>query len=406
MEELIWDDDAALPSGGLYGSFQMNPSTLFEPVDLIAGLTLRNRIVMAPMTTWSANDDAAISDDEDAYYRRRAGGVGLVITGCSHVSANGVGFTHEFACHDDRFLPSLRRLAIAARSGGAPAILQIFHAGSKAPEGLLPDGDVVGASDSIVEASTFVEGGSKVRALAEDEILAIVSDFGAATRRAIEAGFDGVELHGAHGFLIQNFLSPRSNHRSDDWGGSLENRLRFPLAVVAEVRRVIAAEAKRPFALGYRVSPEEPGDGGLRIDESFVLVDRLADAGVDYLHASLGNLLEDRPIDADDGGTMVERLLARIDGRMPLMAAGHVRTPEQAIAACSLGLTMVAVGQALVMDPDWVAAAERGTADVVSELDPARAAELALPAKLLTIIENTPGWFAVAGQAEPSLADA
>ena len=104
----------------------MTAETLLSPVALTANLTLRNRVVMAPMTTWSANDDLTISDAEVAYYRARAAGVGLVITGCTQVLPNGIGFTHEFAATDDRFIPSLRRLSEAATSGGAPAILQIF----------------------------------------------------------------------------------------------------------------------------------------------------------------------------------------------------------------------------------------------------------------------------------------
>ncbi len=372
---------------------------LFEPLELSAGLNLKNRIVMAPMTTWSANDDATVSDEEDSYYRARVGGVGLVITGCSHVTSNGIGFTDEFASYDDHFLPSLTRLADAAKSGGAPAILQIFHAGNKALPTLVPDGDVVSASAGLIEAGAFVAGGAPVRALSSVEIADIITAFGDATRRAILAGFDGIELHGAHGFLIQNFFSPRSNQRTDEWGGSLENRMRFPLAVVAEVRRVISAEARRPLALGYRISPEEPGDGGLRIDESFVLVDRLIDAGVDYVHASLASLLEDRPLEDADGVTMVEHLLARIDGRIPLIAAGQVRTPAQAVQARTKGLPLVAVGQALVMNPDWVDAAEaEADSSVTTTLDLSRAAELAIPAKLQAVIANMPGWFALSDE--------
>ncbi|TCU54689.1 2,4-dienoyl-CoA reductase-like NADH-dependent reductase (Old Yellow Enzyme family) [Novosphingobium sp. PhB57] len=384
----------------------MNTNPLFEQFELTSGMTLRNRIVMAPMTTWSANDDATISDEEDGYYRKRAGGVGLVITGCSHVTANGIGFTDEFASYGDRFVPSLSRLAAASKSGGAPAILQIFHAGNKALPGLVPGGDVVSASDGYMEESTFVPGGAPVRALSPDEIKAIIADFGAATRRAIVAGFDGIELHGAHGFLIQNFLSSRTNQRTDEWGGSLENRMRFPLAVVNEVQRVIAAEAPRPFALGYRISPEEHGEGGLSIEESFVLVDRLADAGVDYVHASLGNVLEDCPIDSVDGKTMVECLLERLNGRALLMAAGQVRTPEQALKARAVGLDMIAIGQGLVMNPGWVAAAKTDSTDVTTALDLSRTADLAIPAKLRSVIANTPGWFAITESKVPAAVDA
>lgn len=369
---------------------------LFEPLELLPGMTLRNRLVMAPMTTWSANDDFTVSDDEDAYYRCRANGVGLVITGCSRVSAKGIGFTGEFASHDDVYLPSLRRLAAATQSGGALAILQIYHAGPKAVPSMVPDGDLVSASAGSPGASTFADGAVAARALTSDEVLEIVADFGAATRRAIAAGFDGIELHGAHGFLIHSFLSPRSNRRTDAWGGSRERRMAFPLAVVAEVRRVIDAEATRPFALGYRISVEEPGDDGLRITDSLALIDRLAEAGVTYIHASQGDVLEDRPIGTPDGSTVVEILLDRLDGRVPLLAAGRIRTPDQAAAARTLGLPFVAIGQGLVMNPDWVLAAERGTADAIAtELDLARADALAIPAKLQTVIESTPGWFAI-----------
>ena len=116
---------------------------LFDTYAFAKGITLRNRVVMAPMTTWSGNDDGTVSDEEVAYYRRRAKGAGLMLTGCTHVMPDGIGFTGEFASYDDSFTPSLRRLAEAARSGGAPAILQIFHAGNKAVPALVPGGEIV-----------------------------------------------------------------------------------------------------------------------------------------------------------------------------------------------------------------------------------------------------------------------
>lgn len=375
---------------------------LFQGLETKCGLRLRNRIVMAPMTTWSSNPDATVSDEEDTYYRRRVSGLGLVITGCSHVTANGVGFTDEFACFDDRFLPSLRRLASAAKSGGAPAILQIFHAGGKALSSLVPD--IVAASDGVVTKSTFVTKEATIRALREDEITDIIKAFGEATCRAIDAGFDGVEIHGAHGFLPQDFLSPRSNRRDDPWGGPLANRLRFPLAVVTEVQRVIKEKAKRPFMLGYRVSLEEPGEGGLRWAESSILVDKLAALEIDYLHASLANLLEDRPIGEQGSETLVELLHRRFYGRLLLLAAGRIRTPDQAVRARALGLDLVAVGQGLVMNPNWAQAAQNSGGDAMdTSLDLSRHVELAIPEKLAIGIENTPGWFQVSkGRASTS----
>lgn len=371
----------------------MKQPTLLEPFSLGRGVLLRNRIVMAPMTTWAGNDDGTVSDDEEAYYRIRVKDVGLVITGCTHVQKNGIGFTGEFAAYDDIFLPSLKRLATAAKSGGAPAILQIFHAGVKTRPDLVSD--IVAASavpgDAGPSAPAVVP-----RALADEEVEDVVHAFGEATRRAIEAGFDGVELHGAHAFLLQNFLSPHFNQRTDRWGGSFENRMRFPLAVVAAVRKAIVQHAIGPFMLGYRITLDEPHEDGLRIAESLALVDRLIEGGIDYLHVSLGHALEARPVDAPSGATIIEIVRDRLAGRIPLIAAGQIRTPQQAEEAIASGLSLAAVGQGLVMNPNWVRFA-RGEAKGRIALDVAASdvLRLAIPAKLWSVIEATTGWFNV-----------
>ena len=211
------------------------------------GINLKNRIVMSPMTTWASNEDFTISDEEVDYYKKRVNGVGLVITGCTHVTANGIGFTHEFAGYDDTFLPSLKKLAAAAKNGGAPAILQMFHAGNKAIPGLIPNGGVVSASTVPSGPIVLFEKENLPKELSANEILAIIKAFGETTKRAIEAGFDGVEIHGAHGFLLQNFISPFFNRRDDMWGGSLENRLRLSLEILREVKDVVSKYADRPF---------------------------------------------------------------------------------------------------------------------------------------------------------------
>jgi len=371
----------------------MERTTLLEPFSLGHGFMLRNRIVMAPMTTWAGNDDGTVSAEEEAYYRLRVKDVGLVITGCTHVQENGIGFTGEFAAYDDKFIPSLRRLAAAAKSGGAPAILQIFHAGVKTRPDLVSD--IVAASavpgDDGPSAPSVTP-----RALGDKEVEDVVHAFGEATRRAIEAGFDGVELHGAHSFLLQNFLSPHFNRRTDRWGGSLENRMRFPLAVVEAVRKTIADRATRPFVLGYRITLDEPHEDGLVIAESLALVDRLRDGGIDYLHVSLGNALEARPVDAPNGPRIIEIVRDRLADRIPLIAAGQIRTPEQAEEGIAAGLSLAAVGQGLVMNPDWVRLA-RGEAQGSIALDVAASdvPRLAIPPKLWSVIEATTGWFSV-----------
>ena len=321
------------------------------------------------------------------HYRARVNNIGLVITGCTRVTPNGIGFTHEYAAFDDSFLPSLKRLAEAAKSGGAPAILQIYHAGNKAISSLIPNGDLVSAS------AIEITDGNIPRPLKHAEILDIIKAFGDTTRRAIEAGFDGVELHGAHGFLLQNFFSPFYNRRADQWGGSAENRMRFPLEVVKEVQEVISIHAKKPFILGYRISPEEAQSESYKIQDIYPLIDKLIDLDVDYLHASLTNVLESKPIGATaDSKTLAELILAHVDGRIPVIAAGQIKQPADAAKAIEMGLALVAIGQALVINPNWMESAARGEM-VPDGLSIAQVSSLAIPEKLWKVIDTAKGWF-------------
>lgn len=371
-------------------------SKLFQSFALTPDIELRNRIVMAPMTTWSANQDGTVSEQELNYIRQRVNGVGLVITGCTHVQENGIGFTNEFAAFDDRFIGSLKELAQAARSGGAPAILQIFHAGNKAIPDLIPNADVVSASALKTPTGSFIDSQMTTRALSHEEILEVIHAFGETTRRAIEAGFDGIELHGAHGFLIQNFFSPLFNQREDEWGGSLEKRMHFPLEIVKEVKRVIKQYTKRPFALGYRISVEEYEENGLRIGDSLQLIDRLIESGIDYLHVSLTDILNGKPIDSVDEKLTIQTVIAHVNQRTPLISAGKIRTPYQAEEALALGLPLVAIGKAIVMNPDWVELAANHQTDKIStELEIKKNPELHIPDHLWHEIKIRKGWFPI-----------
>lgn len=374
---------------------------LFESFSFKNGSVLRNRIVMAPMTTWSGNPDGTVSEQELTYYRRRSTGAGLVITGCAHVTANGIGFHNEFAACDDDFIPSLKSLADTIKSGGAKAVLQIFHAGNKAVPELIDGQDVVSASSLKAAPGPFNSGEFVSRELVEDEIKEIISSFGKATRRAIEAGFDGVELHGAHGFLLQNFLSPKYNVRSDRWGGSLVNRLAFPLAVAKEVRRIIDEYGNPGFILGYRLSPEESEEDGLRIDDVLTLIDELCEVGIDYLHASLKDVLRSALIDKDAEELAIDYILKHINSRIPVIAAGHIETPEQAQKAFNLGLSLVAVGKGLVINPNWVELVkEERLHDMDFSLARNDVENKSIPINLWRIIESTTGWFPIYQEVE------
>ncbi|TJZ53690.1 NADH-dependent flavin oxidoreductase [Sphingobacterium olei] len=367
---------------------------LFEPLTFKNGIQLKNRLVMSPMTTWSSNDDYTISDEEVEYYQKRVNGVGLVITGCTRVTANGIGFTNEYAGYDDKFQPSLKKLATAAKSGGAPSIMQIYHAGNKAVPELIPNGEVVSASAVTTEASPMAAAITP-RELTHEEILDIIKAFGETTRRAIEAGFDGVEIHGAHGFLIQNFMSPSFNQRTDDWGGSLDNRLRFGIEIVKEVKQVIAQYATKPFLLGYRISPEEIPQETYGLPETFVLIDKLIDENIDYLHFSLLNAVSQKPLHSKDTDKVISAVLADyVNERVPVITAGGINTPQDATSVLENGVSMVALARTLVVNPNWVELVENNQSEkITSVLKLSTVQEKRIPAKLMTIFDAMKGFI-------------
>lgn len=311
-------------------------------------ITLQNKLVMAPMTTWASNDDQTVSEAEISYYEQRAKQVGMVITGSSHVQENGVGFDHEIGVYEDRFIPGLTKLATAIKAGGAKAILQLNHAGNKALPELITNHDVISASPVPAPKTPFAPAQTP-RELTEEELIQVIKSFGTATKRAIQAGFDGVEIHGAHGFLIQNFLSPHYNHRTDQWGGSLENRLRFAMAVVDEVQRVADENTTKEFIIGYRITLEEREADGLKLEDTEALITNLVAKQVSYLHLSLGNALTDGP---KGGEPYIQRVSQLVNQRVPIMAAGSLNTFDRATTALKSGLDLVAVGSALVANPN------------------------------------------------------
>ncbi|WP_288434383.1 NADH-dependent flavin oxidoreductase [uncultured Deinococcus sp.] len=381
----------------------MNPKfqTLFQPITLRSGVQLDNRVVLAPMTNFSSDAQGNVTDDELAYYARRSNGVGLVLTACTNVTRNGQGFPGEFAGYDDRFVPSLTRLARTVQGEGAKVMLQIFHAGRMAPAALV-DGDVVSASAvAPVRDGAEQAPAPAPRELSGEEVEEIVRAFGETTRRAIESGYDGVEIHGANGYLIQQFFSPHSNRRTDRWGGSIEARMAFPLAVVDEVQRVVAEYARTPFAVGYRFSPEEPETPGITLDDSLALVDALADKGLDYLHVSLMEYASLPRRASDTAQSRLEQIVAKVAGRTPVMGVGSVHTPEQATQVLDMGAEFVALGRELLMDPDWVAKVREGReAELETVLDVEGQDRLVIATPLWNALVNTPGWLPLSKKPE------
>lgn len=327
------------------------------PFTLRNGVTIKNRIAMAPTTLRASLYDGSVSDNELAFYDLRAGATGLIVTEVANVNPLGKGFEGEISVASDDMLPGLTKLAGTIKAKGSKAILQIFSAGRQSNSAVLRGEQPVSASAVAFPRDPNAE---TPRALTEAEIDQTIKDFGEATRRAIKAGFDGVELHGANLYLMQQFFSPDANRREDQWGGSLENRMRFGLAVVDEVSAVIKNEADRPFILGYRQSPEEPMNPGITIADSLAMAQVLADKPIDYLHLSLKDAFQTPFKDKTDAEAILDKYLAMLPADLPLMIAGLLRTPAQVEALIQRGVAFAAMGRELIVEPNWTEKAIAG----------------------------------------------
>ncbi|RID84518.1 NADH-dependent flavin oxidoreductase [Peribacillus asahii] len=374
-----------------------NDQHLLSPYTFANGVELKNRIVMAPMTNFSSNPDGTVTEEEVNYYARRSKGVSMVITACTYVTPNGKGFRGEFGGDSDEMIPSLKQLAKGIKEQGAKAVLQMFHGGRMCPPELVPNGEIVSASDIPAEkgGASTEEPAIKPRALTESEVEEIIDAFGETTRRAIKAGFDGVEIHGANGYLIQQFFSPHSNRREDRFGGSLEKRMTFPLAVVDKVQNVVKEHAQSPFIVGYRFSPEEPETPGITMADTLALVDALADKDLDYLHVSLTEFFSTPRRGVDDvNKTRIEYLLETINNRVPLIGVGSIYSADDARKAFETGVPLLALGRELIIDPDWVQKVAEGREDeIVTQIDKSKQEQLVIPDPLWNAIIHTPGWF-------------
>jgi len=319
--------------------------TLLSPLSF-AGLTLRNRIAMPPMWSGKATREGLVTDANIEYHRlRAAAGTALVIVEHSFVHPQGRASSTQLGVHDDGCLDGLTKLASAIRSEGAVACLQISHAGARTLSRVT--GLPVVAPSSIPVGRD--PGEEAPRALTAGEIGEIVSAFAAAAARAQRAGFDAVELHAAHGFLLSQFLSPLTNHRDDEYGGDHERRSRLPLEVIAAVRRQVGPS----FPVFVRLGMHDERPGGLTLSPACWVASQLAAGGAALIDVSGGLAGSDDP--GRGPGYFVsyaEALKDVVD--VPVLVAGGIADPQMAdVIIRSRRADIVGIGRAMLEDPDW-----------------------------------------------------
>ncbi|MDR7075776.1 2,4-dienoyl-CoA reductase-like NADH-dependent reductase (Old Yellow Enzyme family) [Neobacillus niacini] len=371
-----------------------NYQKLFHDYTFKSGVHVKNRLMMAPMTTFSADENDYVSQEELNYYSERANGVGTVITACAYVSKNGKGFDGQMGIDHDGTIEGLSKLADVLHSGGAKGVVQLYHGGRLAVPRLIPNEETVSASSvAPLEDRGFYSIKQAPRALTTEEVYDIITDFGEATRRAIEAGFDGVELHGASGYLIQQFVSPHSNKRKDEF----ENPLLFSLKLIEEVKKVINEYAEKPFLIGYRFSPEEPETPGITMKETFELIDELIRADIDYLHIATTEAWAKPRRGIVSEKSRTELIAEYINQRVPLIGVGSIHTPDDAALLLEKGKTdFVAIGRALIVDPHWVEKVQNHKEETISQqLNQNEQHQAVIPTSLWKLILEVEGWFPI-----------
>ena len=312
-------------------------TSLFDSVTFAHGPAMANRFMLAPLTNTQSHEDGTVSAEEHRWLTMRAeGGFGLTMTAASHVQKVGQGFPGQLACFDDMHLDGLGRMAHEIKRHHSLAIVQLHHAGNRSPKDLV--GTPVCPSD---DPSTGA------RALTGGEVEQLIQDFVDAAVRVEKAGYDGAELHGAHGYILAQFLSPEINQRTDKWGGSLENRSRIIFEIIDGIRAVTGPD----FNLSIRLSPERFGIVTSEIVEVYT---RLVDeAKVDFIDMSLWDSSKLGAEDAYKDRLLIDVFAGIKRGNVRLAIAGKLYSAADCRFVIEHGADMVAIGRGAILHHDF-----------------------------------------------------
>lgn len=310
----------------------------FSPLALRHGRAMSNRFMLAPLTNLQSHVDGTLSDEEIHWLTMRAqGGFGLTMTAAAHVQAVGQGFPGQLGIWSDAHIPNLAKLADKIRAAGSLSAVQLHHAGCRSPRDLIGQAPVCPWDDADTGA----------RALTTGEIEQLIEDFILAGLRAEAAGFDGVEVHGAHGYILGQFLDAENNHRTDGYGGSLENRRRVIDAIIDGLR----ARAGANFQIGLRLSPER---FGIDTRESLELAgSMLASGRLDYLDMSLWDCWKEPNDPALAGKALIEWFTALPRGDTPLGVAGKIMSAADVRRCLDAGADFVLIGRGAILHHDF-----------------------------------------------------
>ena len=312
-------------------------SKLFQTLQFRSGATMKNRLTLAPLTNSQSEDDGRLSDDEYRWLTMRAnGGFALTMTCASHVQRIGQGFPGQLGCFSDGHINGLSRLASGIKAAGSLAVLQLHHAGMRSPTELINTRPVCPSDHEATGA----------RALSSEEAVQLREDFVVAAQRAEKAGFDGIEIHAAHGYVLCQFLSPTINERHDRYGGSLENRARIIFEIIDGIR----ARCRPDFLVGVRLSPER---FDVRLAEICTLAQQLmTTAEIDFIDMSLWDCFKVPEEEEFRGRPLISYFTELERGDVRLGVAGKLRTGADIARCIEMGADFATIGRAAILHHD------------------------------------------------------
>jgi 2,4-dienoyl-CoA reductase-like NADH-dependent reductase (Old Yellow Enzyme family) len=323
---------------------------MFQEYMLRKDVILKNRLVLAPMTTYASNEDLTVSDEELIYYNSRAKQFGMVVTAACAVSKNAQAFERQISVRDRRYEDSMKKLASSITKEGSVAVLQLHHGGRMNQPNLYHNQEIVAPSAVKANRDYTVT----PRELKTSEIYDIMDSFVQAAEIALEAGFNGVELHGANTYLLQQFYSPHSNLRDDEFGGDRNKRMTFMVKLIDRIVNLRDKHKKPEFIIGYRLSPEEIETPGITIEDTLFLIEQLSQKDIDYIHLSTGHYKQTSIRNKEETVPLIYKVMEQVQDRMPIIGVGQIETLKDIENVSFLGYSMAAIGLAALADKEFV----------------------------------------------------
>ena len=360
-------------------------SRLFEKYMLNNRVEVPSRLVVAPLTLRSSNPDGTINDDERNYLKLRATNIGLYILGATAISQDGIAFINQPRALSEKDIPSLAERAKIVKDQGALAINQIHHGGMvsvKEYSGLDPCAPSAEIANELLKIRGLYK--TPVKEFTDEDIKRLIENFANATELSIKAGYDGIEIHGANNYLIQQFYSPYTNRRMDDWGGTDEKRMKFSLEIVDACCKIREKMQKPEFIIGYRLSPEEPFEPGITMTETLKLVKALVSKPIQYIHISQWNYFKKARRGEGAGEERLKIIHNETKGKVALIGCGGLRSENDLNKAVDTGFSeFIAVGGASMINKDFgILLKENKGYQLGLEIDPDHPEKYAMPENL------------------------